>query len=223
MTPKIIPRTPLPVRLGDVVFTHWPGFSAKLTMWITNGGAAHQEQISDDGEVPKVLSASPFLNSMREWKLDDRQEYFKRTNTEWARFTPVPAFTAEQRDSLRHYFGEAFNTLKYSKGELGLQALDAFKNWLLRIPYDSARAVTFRRLGRLSGGAVVCSKLVNQSLVRVGKLPEWSEYWSPADSLNKLISSPTWVIAEATDGFFDPSVAVREASPETPPIEIVGV
>lgn len=222
MIPKTIPRIPLPVLLGDVVFTHWPGFSAKLTMWVTNGGAAHQEQISDDGAVPKVLSASTFLNSMREWKLDDRLDYFKRTKTEWARFTPVPAFTEEQRDTLCHYFGEAFNSYIYSRGELGLQAVDAVKNWLFRIPYDSARAVTFRRWGNLSRGSVICSKLVNQALVRVGMLPEWSQFWSPADTLNKLISSTSWAIAEATDGFFEPTIAVREdaSDPLPPPLEM---
>lgn len=206
MSVVIIPSTPLPVRLGDLIFTYWPGFVPSITMKITGGGAAHQEQICCDGDVPMTITASKAMNSMKVWEWGSRKDYFTNTKTEWCRFTAVPGFDAVERMTLHNYFEEARNTYQYSRAELVLQAADSFKNWLTRAPYDSERAVFFRKAGDLIKDSVICSKAANAGLVRVNRLPAWAVYWSPADTLNKVMSSTSWRLAEATPKFFKDSV-----------------
>lgn len=195
---KVIP----PPLLGDVVFTRWKAFDSRLTEWVTHGNAAHEEQIChDEGEV-SVIAASNGMNRMNVWEWESRKSYFARENTDWCRFTPAVPLTPAQRTTLEHYFQEAQNTFHYSKGELLLQAMDSFRNWLFNIPYDSEKAVRFRKWGNIRKTAVICSKIVNLGLVRLEFLPVWSLYWSPSDTLNKLQSSTSWTLAEATPGFF---------------------
>jgi hypothetical protein len=75
-------------------------------------------------------------------------------------------------------------------------------NWIWNIPYDSEKAVRFRKLGNIRASSVICSKVTNIAMARIGLLPTWSLYWSPSDTLNKLLSSTAWTLAESTDGFF---------------------
>lgn len=210
MTPRIIPEIPLPVLLGDVIFTRWPSFMATVTVKVTGGLAAHQEQICEDGARPKTLTADRTLNRMSTWTWASRKDYFRRTRTEWCRWTPQTPFDAAQREVLEFYFQEAANSFNYSKVELLLQGVDALRNWIRRIPYDSEDAVRYRKLGDLVKSGVICSKIGNLGLIRVESLPEWAEYWNPSDSLNKLSSSSSWLLAEATDGFFPKDFARRE-------------
>jgi len=209
MTPRIIPVPPLPVTLGDVVFTRWAGFSSRLTEWATNGRAAHQEQICCDGAEPKVMSASTLLNRMNVWTWESRVAYFEQTKTEWCRFTLTTMLEAHERKTLHNYFEEAKNSFNYSKAELLLQGLDSLRNWIMRIPYDSERAVWFRRAGNVIKSAVICSKIVNIGLIRIKLFPRWAEYWSPSDSLNKIMASGAWKLADASDGFFERTVAFK--------------
>ncbi|GEM_PF-6925708 len=185
-----------------MIFTRWPEWDSKLTEWITHGLAAHEETIRADGGAIFTFTASKAFNRMVSWSWESRKHYFAKTKTEWCRYTPTIPLTPEQTKKLEYYFEEAKNTFKYSRGELVLQALDSLHNWLFNVPYDSAKAVRFRKLGDIRKQAVVCSKIVNIGLARLGFLPAWSEYWSPADTLTKLRSSTTWTLAEATAGFF---------------------
>jgi hypothetical protein len=189
-------------RLGDVIFTRWPGWASRLTEWVTHGRAAHEEMICSDAPNAETLTASKAMNRIVKWTWESRKAYFASTKTEWCRFTPVNPLTFEQRRALHNFFQEAENTFSYSKGELLLQGLDSFHNWLWNIPYDSDKAVRFRKLGNIRASSVICSKVTNIGLMRIGCLPAWAQYWSPSDTLNKLRSSTSWVLAESTDGFF---------------------
>jgi len=193
------------IYVGDIIFTRWPGFDAKLTTWVTQGHAAHEEQICCTDEyhgVTSVIAASGSMNRMNIWEWESRKHYFERTNTEWCRYTPTTQLTEKQMSILHDFYEEAQNTFKYSKAELMLQGLDSLRNWLFKIPYDSSRAVHFRKMGNIIKSKVICSKVANIGLVRLGLLPEWAEYWSPSDTLNKFRSSTTWKLTEATEGFF---------------------
>lgn len=189
-------------RLGDVIFTRWPGWDSRLTEWVTHGRAAHEEMICSDDPNAETLTASKAMNRIVKWTWESRKDYFSRTSTDWCRFTPVKPLTFEQRRTLHNFFQEAENTFSYSKGELLLQGLDSLHNWLWNIPYDSEKAVRFRKLGNIRASSVICSKVTNIAMARIGLLPSWSLYWSPSDTLNKLLSSTAWTLAESTDWFF---------------------
>lgn len=193
---------PLPPLVGDIVFTRWQAWDSRATEWITNGRAAHQEQICCDGDRVAVIAASAAMNRMNIWEWTSRKNYFARTHTDWCRFTPTDPLNNLQRAELRDYFQEAANTYRYSKGELALQALDSFRNWLLNIPYDSVKAVRWRKLGDIDKAKIICSKAGNGGLIILGLLPEWATYWSPSDTLNKVSSSTSWQLAESSSGFF---------------------
>lgn len=188
--------------IGDIVFTRWAGFDSKLTEWVTSGRAAHEEQVYSDGDCVKIISASKVMNRIVIWEWESRKAYFRNTKTEWCRFTPANPLTEEQRRILHDVHQEAENTFKYSKAELVLQALDSLNSWLFKLPYDSEKAVKWRKLGNVSKSDVICSKVANIGLVRLGFLPAWAIFWSPSDTLHKLESSTSWVLAEATEGFF---------------------
>jgi len=201
-------QTIAPVRVGDVIFTRWKGVSSRVTEWVTHGRAAHQEQISVAGDCPMVIAASAGMDKMVTWEWEARKAYFERERIDWCRFTPAIPLTPEQRKTLHFFLQEAENTFTYSRGELLLQGLDSLKNWLLNTPYDSYKAVWFRKLGNIRKTDVICSKTVNIGLVRLEFLPVWAQFWSPSDTLNKIKSSTSWRLAEATPGFFGGKVPV---------------
>lgn len=207
-----VPTVPsvLPVVMGDVIFTRWKAFSSRLTEWVTHGKAAHVEQVCCDnhGEV-QILAASMAMDRMVCWDLDARIAYFEKEKIDWCRFTPAVPLTFEQRRILHNFIEEAQNTFTYSRGELILQAMDSFKNWICNTPYDSQKAVWFRKLGNIKKTDVICSKTVNIGLVRLEFFPEWAQFWSPSDTLNKIQSSTSWKLAEATPGFFGEVVKVE--------------
>jgi len=202
MSETVLTKAIPPPMMGDVIFTRWPGWDSKLTEFVTSGMAAHEEQVCADGETVFVLSASKAMNRMVVWEWESRKAYFESTKTEWCRFTPAMPLTMEQRHILHNFHQEAQNTYQYSTSELLLQGLDSLHNWLWNIQYDSEKAVWWRKLGNVSKSDVICSKVANIGLVRLGFLPAWAQFWSPSDTLRKVESSTTWVLAEATEGFF---------------------
>ena len=199
---EILTKEIPPPLLGDVIFTRWPGWDSRLTEWVTHGMAAHEEMICSGGPNAETLTASKAMNRIVKWTWESRKAYFASTKTEWCRFTPTVGLTASQQFMLTVFFEEAENTFDYSNGELLLQGLDSLKNWLFKTPYDSESAVWFRKLGNIRRSSVICSKVTNIGLMRIGCLPAWAQYWSPADTLNKLRSSTSWTLAESTEGFF---------------------
>jgi hypothetical protein len=190
------------VTMGDLIFTRWGGLSAKITLAVTRGKAAHQEQICQDGAECFSITADSVMNRMSVWEWSGRKAYFAKTGTEWCRFTPADPLDFIERATLHAYFEEAKNTFKYSIGELLLQGIDAGRNWIMGINRLDEKAVKFRKWGDAIKSRVICSTVACEGLVRIGMLPAWSVYWSPADTLHYVSSTNTWIMAEATPGFF---------------------
>jgi len=195
-------RSAQPPTVGDFIFTRWPGFDSRLTEKLTGGLSAHVEQIKRTEPLPvQVIAASRILNRMNTWTWDSRKYYFLRTGTAWARYTLKAQLTDRQIEVLRNYFEEAENSFNYSKGELLLQALDGVKNWLTKTPYDSPKAVAFRKAGNWIKHGVICSHVAALGFIRLGILPAHAEFWSPADLLKYVKASGLWELAEQTAEF----------------------
>ena len=201
-------------KIGDLIFTRWHGWSARVTIWVTRGLAAHQEQVCQDGESVHVIAASGLMNRMNVWEWQSRKAYFRKTGTAWARFTLTKPLDDKERVRLRDFFEEAINEFRYSKGELLLQGLDALKNWITRTDRLDPRAVWFRKAGDWIKSGVICSKVANQGLADLGILPAHAIYWSPADTLYHVSASHEWIMAEATPHFFGPGVPPEEEPPQ---------
>jgi len=198
------PMSPTPPRAFDFLFTRFPGFRGRVTTALTwHGPAAHVGRFYLSNITIEACRAK---DSMVTWPWESRKLYFARTQTEWCivgyrePFAILPAVALR----LKAHFDEQLATWKYSDGELVLQALDTFHNWLFRRPIVGPESVHWRKLGDWLPGRNICSKASIEPEVEEGLLPKWLLYGSPNDLWFYCLAHPErFAVREATLHWWD--------------------
>jgi len=216
---------------GHVLFTATNWWFGRLTSLFTGppfhaGIGKDSEHVcdhtlfnSDRGVLKSGIRTTPWCK-----RVDELSE----KGSDWAILGPPTDITLEQRGIFARELAKQAKSARYSVAELFLQPLDVLRNRRKGI-YLTPDSVRYRRAGDIWKSGKICSKQVGTILHKMGMVPHFATYFSPAELYRYLLlhahykvvthsePRPDWIAEydEPDSCSWDSDDAAQGACPET--------
>jgi len=187
---------------GDPFFTRGPKLFHKGIAWMTKGRREKKTLATHQGsfDTARTIVEADWKEGVITQDWGNYQRWMEDRAYEWCIMTRTIPLTKTEKQLFRKFCQEMIGW-KYSKWEIGLQALDGIIAKIRKKPKTGIDAMIFRKLGGFWREGVICSGTSNRPLTKLGMIPDELIYGAPDDTWDYMLRSEEWKIRDCTENW----------------------